>query len=37
VRVPESAGSGNAKVTLWFPDWKDGNVRPLRVELPVAP
>jgi hypothetical protein len=37
VRVPGEAGEGKAKLTLLFPEWKDGNVRPLRVELPLAP
>src|SRR5258705_8132626 len=28
VRVPKEAGKGMAKVTLSFPDWKEGEVAP---------
>jgi hypothetical protein len=35
VRVPAEAGLGNAKVTLSFPAWKEGNVATSRLELPV--
>jgi hypothetical protein len=37
VRVPVEAGEGKATVTFWFPDWQDGKVKPVRLELPVAP
>jgi hypothetical protein len=36
VRVPAEAGLGNAKVTLSFPAWKEGNVAAARLELPVV-
>ena len=29
-------GLGKARVTLSFPDWKDGRVVPATVELPVV-
>jgi len=32
VRVPESVASGNAKVTLSFPAWKEGEVAPAAFE-----
>jgi uncharacterized protein (TIGR03067 family) len=35
VRVPNEAGKGNAKVTLSFPDWKEGRVAPATVEVPL--
>jgi len=35
VRVPEEAGNGKAKVTLSFPDWKEGKVIPASFELPI--
>jgi RNA polymerase sigma factor (sigma-70 family) len=35
VRVPDDAGSGTAKVTFSFDAWKEGNVAPITVELPV--
>ena len=35
VRVPEGVNrNGNAKITLTFPDWKEGNVAPATVEVP---
>jgi hypothetical protein len=37
VRVDPSVGSGVAKVTLSFEEWKGGNVRPAVVEVPVSP
>jgi hypothetical protein len=36
VRVPEEAGKGQAKVTLSFPDWKEGKVAPATFEVPVV-
>jgi hypothetical protein len=36
VRVPDEAGSGNAKVTVSFPGWKEGKVAPATFELPIA-
>jgi hypothetical protein len=35
VRVPDEAGNGKAKVTLSFPDWKEGDVAPATFELPI--
>jgi hypothetical protein len=36
ILVPEEAGLGNAKVTLSFDGWKEGNVMPATMELPVV-
>jgi WD40 repeat protein len=36
VRAPEDVGLGNAKVTLSFPAWKEGNVATATLELPVV-
>jgi hypothetical protein len=36
VRVPEDAGSGKAKVTVSFPDWKEGNVGSATFELAIG-
>jgi hypothetical protein len=36
VRVPSQAGNGKAKVTLSFPDWKDGNVTPVTFVVPIV-
>lgn len=36
MRVPSEAGKGKAKVTLSFPDWKDGRVAPATYEVPVV-
>jgi hypothetical protein len=36
VRVPEAAGKGKAKVTLSFPDWKDGRVGAATFAIPIA-
>jgi len=36
VRVPAEAGEGKAKVTLSFPDWKEGKVAPATFEIPVV-
>ena len=36
-RVPLSAGIGRAKVTLSYPGWKEGNVRPVTIEVPIEP
>jgi hypothetical protein len=35
VRVPEGVGKGKAKITLSFPDGKEGKVTPATVEVPV--
>jgi hypothetical protein len=35
VRVPDAAGKGAAKVTLSFPDWKEGKVIPATVTIPI--
>jgi hypothetical protein len=35
VRVPEEAGSGMAKVTYSFDPWKEGNVKPTTIEIPI--
>ncbi|HYT93065.1 MAG TPA: sigma-70 family RNA polymerase sigma factor [Gemmataceae bacterium] len=35
VQIPEAGGPGKAKVTLSFPDWKEGKVAPAVVELPM--
>jgi hypothetical protein len=36
VRVPEEAGLGKAKITLSFPDWKEGRVAPATYEVTVV-
>jgi hypothetical protein len=36
VRTPDGAGKGKAKVTLSFPDWKEGRVAPRTFEVPVG-
>ena len=36
MRVPSEAGNGKAKVTLSFPDWKDGNVTLATYEVPIV-
>jgi hypothetical protein len=36
VRVPEQAAKGMAEVTLSFPDWKEGSVRPVTLCVPVV-
>jgi hypothetical protein len=36
VRVPEEAGLGTAKVVLSFAAWKEGNVAPGTVEVPIV-
>jgi hypothetical protein len=35
VRVPEEAVSGIAKITVSFPNWKEGKVAPATFEVPV--
>jgi hypothetical protein len=35
VRVPDEAGSGIAKVTYSFDAWKEGNVQPTTIEIPI--
>jgi len=35
VRVPQAIGQGKVRITLSFPDWKEGNVAPATFELPV--
>jgi hypothetical protein len=34
--VPDEAGTGMAKVTVSFPDWKEGRVRTATFEVPVV-
>ena len=36
-RVPLRSGLGIAKVTLSYPGWKEGNVLPATIEVPVEP
>ncbi len=36
-RVPLRSGIGMARVTLSYPGWKEGNVTPVTVEVPVEP
>jgi hypothetical protein len=36
VRVPDKTGNGNAKVTLSFPDWKEGKVASSTFEIPIV-
>jgi hypothetical protein len=36
-RVPLSSGIGTAKVTLSYPGWKEGNVTPVTIEVPIEP
>jgi hypothetical protein len=36
VRVPAEAANGKARITLSFPDWKEGNVAPTTVEVPIV-
>jgi hypothetical protein len=36
VRVPHEAGLGTAKVTFSFDAWKQGNVAPSVIELPIV-
>jgi hypothetical protein len=36
VRVPKEAGNGKAKVTLSFPDWKEGKVEPATFEIGIG-
>jgi hypothetical protein len=36
VRVPDEAGSGKAKVTVSFADWKEGKVVPATIEVPIG-
>ena len=35
MRVPDEADKGKAKVTLSFPDWKEGRVAPVTLEIPI--
>ncbi len=35
MRVPAAAGKGMAQVVLSFDAWKEGQVTPARVEVPV--
>jgi hypothetical protein len=37
VRVDKWVGSGVAKVTLSFEEWKEGKVKPAVVAVPVNP
>jgi hypothetical protein len=36
VRVPDEASIGKAKVTLTFPDWKDGKVAAVTIQVPIV-
>jgi hypothetical protein len=36
VRVEEKIGSGKVKITLAFPEWKEGRVAPATFEVDVA-
>jgi len=36
VRVPGEAGKGRARVTLSFPAWKQVDVAPAIIELPIT-
>jgi hypothetical protein len=36
VGVPDEAGNGKAKVTLSFPDWREGEVAPATFEVPIV-
>jgi WD40 repeat protein len=36
VRVAQTVGTGNAKVTIAFDSWKDGSVAPSQHEIPVV-
>ncbi len=36
MRVPLEAGLGKAKVTVSFPDWKDGKVAPVMFDLLIV-
>ena len=35
MRVLDGAGKGAAKVTLSFPDWKEGKITPATVKIPI--
>jgi hypothetical protein len=35
VRVPQAIGHGKVRITLSFPDWKEGNVAPATFDLPI--
>jgi hypothetical protein len=36
VRVPDDVGNGKAKVTFSFDLWKEGNVAPSTIEIPIV-
>ena len=36
MRAPLEAGLGKAKVTVSFPDWKDGKVAPVTFDLLIV-
>lgn len=36
MRVPDAAGDGMAKITLAYPDWKEGKVTPVTFKVPIA-
>lgn len=36
VRVPDGAANGMAKITLSFPDWRDRQVVPATIEVPIV-
>jgi hypothetical protein len=35
VRVPDEAGTGKARLTLSFPDWKEGKVTPATFDVHI--
>jgi hypothetical protein len=35
VRAPDAIGEGKVKVTLSCPNWKEGKVVPVTIEVPV--
>lgn len=36
VRVPDDAGSGNARLTISFDSWQGAGVRKSQIELPIV-
>jgi len=36
VAVPQEAGNGEAKLTFSFDSWKEGNVAPSTITLPIV-
>jgi hypothetical protein len=35
VRVPEAIGKGKVRITLSFPEWKEGKVAPRVFQVPI--